>query len=77
MSDIKRYTTDVCGQLIQCDRGELVHYQELSELKAKYDELLAALRDIVTAYRELACDEAEPVMHRIASEAIAKHSGQQ
>lgn len=39
------------------------------------DELLTALHDIITAYRELACDEAEPVMHRIAVEAIAKARG--
>lgn len=48
----------------------------LRDVEQQRDELLAALRDIITAYRELACDEAEPVMHRIAVEAIAKHRGQ-
>lgn len=64
-----------CGGLDYCPEcGATGDYEEL---KQQRDALLAALRDIITAYRELACDAAEPVMHRIAVEAIAKARGQQ
>lgn len=51
------------GRVTEADYGAL---------KRQNDGLLDALRKIVTAYRELPCEEAEPVMHRIAVDALAK-----